>query len=304
MNCSRGGPGTRAEPRRGPDQRAVECVARGADRLRPQQRHRRNRRSSTDSGTPSRAAFRSIAGEARAAPPAKLPGHRARGSAVASAPGPAPVGLWLRTLPSLDPCRARSNRPTVTFFDRRVGATRGEWGVALQSKFVADRSRGALGASGQSVCSPRAMSDGSQGPKGLELLRKGLSAPEVVAPTEQGVQPDHDDIQIGVVDGKGRAAAFRGFTGVPSSGRATWSETGMRAGEHPVLGRGRPRDGADLRPPPAIFPSGCSRRWSRASAKGYDLEIVAALCSCGRNNAFAGASTTGSTCGSTTAPAR
>ena len=86
---------------------------------------------------------------------------------------------------------------------------RGEWGVALQSKFIAAGAVVPWGQAGVGVLATQAMSDGSQGPKGLELLRKGLSAPEVVARLSKE-SPDRDDIQIGVVDGKGRAAAFTG----------------------------------------------------------------------------------------------
>jgi uncharacterized Ntn-hydrolase superfamily protein len=86
---------------------------------------------------------------------------------------------------------------------------RGEWGIAVQSKFIAAGAVVPWGQAGVGVLATQAMSDGSQGPKGLELLRKGLSAPEVIARLSKD-SPDRDDIQIAVVDGKGRAAAFTG----------------------------------------------------------------------------------------------
>jgi uncharacterized Ntn-hydrolase superfamily protein len=86
---------------------------------------------------------------------------------------------------------------------------RGEWGVAIQSKFIAAGAVVPWGQAGVGALATQASSDGSQGPKGLELLRKGLSASEVVARLSKE-SPDRDDIQIGVVDGKGRAAAFTG----------------------------------------------------------------------------------------------
>jgi uncharacterized Ntn-hydrolase superfamily protein len=86
---------------------------------------------------------------------------------------------------------------------------RGEWGIAVQSKFIAAGAVVPWGQAGIGALATQAMSDGSQGPKGLELLRKGLSAPEVVKRLSEQ-SPDRDDIQIGVVDGKGRAAAFTG----------------------------------------------------------------------------------------------
>jgi uncharacterized Ntn-hydrolase superfamily protein len=86
---------------------------------------------------------------------------------------------------------------------------RAEWGIAVQSKFIAAGAVVPWGQAGIGALATQAMSDGSQGPKGLELLRKGLSAPEVVDRLSKE-SPDRDDIQIGVVDGKGRAAAFTG----------------------------------------------------------------------------------------------
>jgi uncharacterized Ntn-hydrolase superfamily protein len=86
---------------------------------------------------------------------------------------------------------------------------RGEWGIAVQSKFIAAGAVVPWGQAGVGVIATQALSDGSQGPKGLELLRKGLSAPDVVARLSQE-SPDRDDIQMGVVDAKGRSAAFTG----------------------------------------------------------------------------------------------
>ena len=86
---------------------------------------------------------------------------------------------------------------------------RREWGVALQSKFIAAGAVVPWGQAGVGVLATQALSDGSQGPKGLELLRKGLSASDVVERLRKD-SPDRDDIQLGVVDGQGRAAAFTG----------------------------------------------------------------------------------------------
>lgn len=85
----------------------------------------------------------------------------------------------------------------------------GQWGVATQSKFLAVGSvvpwasphAGAIAT--QSYANPR------YGPDGLELLREGLSAEEVV---ERLTAADGDRAlrQLGVVDGHGRAATFTG----------------------------------------------------------------------------------------------
>src|SRR3989442_856109 len=85
----------------------------------------------------------------------------------------------------------------------------GQWGVAVQSKFLAVGSVvpwaephvGAIAT--QSYANPR------YGPDGLALLREGLPADEVV---ERLTHADdgRDQRQLGVVDGNGRSATFTG----------------------------------------------------------------------------------------------
>src|SRR5258705_1815823 len=85
----------------------------------------------------------------------------------------------------------------------------GQWGVAVQSKFLAVGSVvpwaephvGAIAT--QSYANPR------YGPDGLALLREGRSAEEVV----QALTAEDDgraERQVGIVDGQGRAATFTG----------------------------------------------------------------------------------------------
>src|SRR5687767_14848649 len=82
-----------------------------------------------------------------------------------------------------------------------------QWGVAVQSKFLAvgsvvpwaEPEVGAVAT--QSYANPR------YGPDGLALLREGLSAEETVARlTDADEGRDHR--QVGVVDAGGRAATF------------------------------------------------------------------------------------------------
>jgi uncharacterized Ntn-hydrolase superfamily protein len=85
----------------------------------------------------------------------------------------------------------------------------GQWGVATQSKFLAvgsvvpwaEPQAGAIAT--QSYANPR------YGPDGLQLLRDGLSADEVVARLTEA-DNDRDQRQLGVVDALGRAATFTG----------------------------------------------------------------------------------------------
>jgi len=85
----------------------------------------------------------------------------------------------------------------------------GEWGVAVQSKFLAvgsvvpwaEPEAGAVAT--QSYANPR------YGPDGLALLRQGLSAEEVVKRLTEADE-DRDHRQLGVVDAAGRGATFTG----------------------------------------------------------------------------------------------
>jgi uncharacterized Ntn-hydrolase superfamily protein len=84
-----------------------------------------------------------------------------------------------------------------------------QWGVAVQSKFLAVGSVvpwaephvGAIAT--QSYANPR------YGPDGLELLRAGKSPEETIAELT-AADGDRDQRQVGVVDGQGRSASFTG----------------------------------------------------------------------------------------------
>jgi uncharacterized Ntn-hydrolase superfamily protein len=101
------------------------------------------------------------------------------------------------------------DRVVATFSICACDLDEGRWGVATQSKFLAVGSVvpwaephvGAIAT--QSYANPR------YGPDGLALLRKGLSADEVV---ERLTSADEgrDHRQLGVVDGEGRSATFTG----------------------------------------------------------------------------------------------
>ena len=85
----------------------------------------------------------------------------------------------------------------------------GQWGVAVQSKFLAVGSVvpwaephvGAVAT--QSYANPR------YGPDGLALLREGRAAEEVIEALTSADE-GRDERQVGIVDGAGRAAAFTG----------------------------------------------------------------------------------------------
>jgi uncharacterized Ntn-hydrolase superfamily protein len=99
--------------------------------------------------------------------------------------------------------------PVATYSIVACDLEAGQWGVAVQSKFLgvgavvpwAEPHVGAIAT--QSYANPR------YGPKGLTLLREGLSAEEAVARLT-----DADDgrtqRQLGIVDGNGLAASYTG----------------------------------------------------------------------------------------------
>ena len=100
-------------------------------------------------------------------------------------------------------------RPISTYSIVACDLDQGEWGVAVQSKFLAVGSvvpwaePGAGAVATQSYANPR------YGPDGLALLGQGLSAEEVVKRLTEA-DDGRDQRQLGVVDGAGRGATFTG----------------------------------------------------------------------------------------------
>lgn len=85
----------------------------------------------------------------------------------------------------------------------------GEWGVATQSKFLAVGSVVPWAEPHVGAIATQAYANPRYGPEGLDLLRAGHSAEDVVAAlTEADTDSDHR--QLGVIDGQGRGATFTG----------------------------------------------------------------------------------------------
>ena len=84
-----------------------------------------------------------------------------------------------------------------------------QWGVAVQSKFLAVGSVVSWAEANTGALATQAYANPQYGPDGLALLREGLSAADVV---ERLVAADggRDERQLGVVDGEGRSAAWTG----------------------------------------------------------------------------------------------
>ena len=86
---------------------------------------------------------------------------------------------------------------------------RAEWGVAVQSKFLAVGAVVPYAEAGVGAVATQAYANLRYGPEGLALLRDGVAADDVVrrlVATDDG----RDQRQVGVVDRIGRAATYTG----------------------------------------------------------------------------------------------
>jgi uncharacterized Ntn-hydrolase superfamily protein len=84
-----------------------------------------------------------------------------------------------------------------------------EWGVAVESKFLAVGWGVPSAEPEVGAIATQALANLRYGPRGLALLREGLSAEETVARLTDA-DDGRDHRQLGVVDGKGRAATYTG----------------------------------------------------------------------------------------------
>jgi uncharacterized Ntn-hydrolase superfamily protein len=85
----------------------------------------------------------------------------------------------------------------------------GQWGVAVQSKFLAVGSLVPSAEPGVGAVATQSYVNPRYGPDGLELLRQGKSAQETIDALT-AADDDRDVRQVGVVDGQGRGATFTG----------------------------------------------------------------------------------------------
>ena len=104
---------------------------------------------------------------------------------------------------------ARAHPPVATYSIAACDLAVGQWGVAVQSKFLAVGSVVPWAEPGVGAIATQAYANPSYGPNGLMLLRAGLGASEVV---ERLTSDDEgrDERQLGVVDGQGEAASWTG----------------------------------------------------------------------------------------------
>src|ERR1043166_3612984 len=108
-----------------------------------------------------------------------------------------------RKAPALEP------PPVATYSIVACDLDAGQWGVATQSKFLAVGSVVPWAVPHVGAIATQAYANPQYGPDGLDLLREGLSAEEVV---ERLTSADdgRDVRQLGVVDNEGRSATYTG----------------------------------------------------------------------------------------------
>jgi uncharacterized Ntn-hydrolase superfamily protein len=97
---------------------------------------------------------------------------------------------------------------------------RGEWGVAVQSKFLAVGAGVPWAEPEVGALATQALANLRYGPDGMALLREGASAVEVVRRLTEADE-GRDERQLGVVDGNGQAATYTGSACLDWAGGVT-----------------------------------------------------------------------------------
>lgn len=100
-------------------------------------------------------------------------------------------------------------QPIATFSIVAYNPARREWGVAVQSKFLAAAAVVSWARAGAGAVATQSYANMAYGPRGLELMERGTPAGEAIAALTNADE-DRGLRQVGMVDREGRAAAFTG----------------------------------------------------------------------------------------------
>lgn len=103
----------------------------------------------------------------------------------------------------------RDNQIVSTFSIVACDLAAGEWGVAVQSKFLGVGSVVPWAKAGVGAVATQARANTTYGPRGLELMESGVSAPEAVRQLT-AADPDRAVRQVAMVDANGNVSAFTG----------------------------------------------------------------------------------------------
>ncbi len=100
-------------------------------------------------------------------------------------------------------------QPITTFSIVAYDPQRQEWGVAVQSKFLAAAALVSWAQAGAGAVATQSFANLAYGPDGLEMLAQGIPAATVVA-TLTAADDGRATRQLGIVDKTGQSAAFTG----------------------------------------------------------------------------------------------
>lgn len=110
----------------------------------------------------------------------------------------------------------RASTYSLVAFD----ADRSEWGVAVQSKFLAIGALTPWAEAGVGAVATQSWIEVRYGREGLALLREGVSAEDALERLKE-VDPEREKRQVGIVDQRGRVATFTGGECAPWAGGRT-----------------------------------------------------------------------------------
>lgn len=99
--------------------------------------------------------------------------------------------------------------PIATFSIVAYDSNKKEWGVAVQSKFLACAAVVSWARAGAGAVATQSFANIAYGIEGLDLMERGLSAADTIE-TLTAADENRAQRQVGMVDRNGRAAAFTG----------------------------------------------------------------------------------------------
>jgi uncharacterized Ntn-hydrolase superfamily protein len=109
-------------------------------------------------------------------------------------------------------------RPVHTFSIVAMDSATGDLGVAVQSHWFSVGGGVAWAEPGVGAVATQSFIDPSYGPRGLWLMRTGVSAPDALAAL---LRADADSVvrQVAMIDARGRVAAHTGSRDIPAAGQ-------------------------------------------------------------------------------------
>jgi uncharacterized Ntn-hydrolase superfamily protein len=137
--------------------------------------------------------------------------------------------------------------PVATFSIVAIDPANGDLGIAVASRYFSVGSVVPWAAAGVGAVATQANVNVGYGPQGIDLLRQGLTAQQVLAKLlADDVFPDKDGRQVAIVDARGNVAAYTGPKARSWAGDRqgkTWSAQGnILAGPQVVEAMGRAFD--------------------------------------------------------------